>query len=120
MQMTKEEIAIASEFPPTPITWGKALLSKGCLNSLHILAHAYNEGDNCEQDVGKAFEYFKRAEKLGDPCVLYHLGAMYGEGRGVEKNVSMALKYYSRAEKAGHKDASKAIQTIVEEAEELD
>ena len=101
---------------------GKALAlfevaaSKGCLHSLHILAHAYDEGDNCDRDERKAFRYFKKAAKSEDPCVLFHLAAMYGEGRGVEKNISKAIKYFQRAAAAGHEGAPGALQKIAEGA----
>ena len=64
----------------------------GCaLRNLGVMRRV---GDGVEQDAAKAFEFFARAAKLGNPDALFDLAICYESGFGVEQNAAEAVRYY--------------------------
>ncbi len=47
--------------------------------ALHNLALAYQYGEDVERDLDRALEYFRRAERRGEPSCAYHVGAVLAE-----------------------------------------
>ena len=64
-------------------------------------------GAICEEegDYDKAFEYFRKAAKLGDVSAHFHLGIMYRQGRGVEKDEESSNYHDEKAAIGGHPQA---------------
>ncbi|KAG2373140.1 hypothetical protein C9374_012872 [Naegleria lovaniensis] len=57
----------------------------------------YQLGEEVQQDVNKALNYFERAAKAGSNVAQYHLGKIYLEGKIVTKNISKALNWLHMA-----------------------
>ena len=92
--MTEEELneleAKASGSP------GKA----GSPDDQFKLGVMYYDGDGVEQNMEKAFKWFKDAASwklLNFPKALYYVGFMYANGQGVDKNMEKAFEWYKRA-----------------------
>ena len=67
---------------------------------LYKIGRLYEMGQIYPQNAEKAFEYYLRSAKAGDPYGTTNLSLMYIEGRGVEKNIEEGIKW---AEKAANK-----------------
>lgn len=92
---TKETEDVLFEDPNT-----EELLSKG---------ENYEKGLDVEVDYDKAFYYYEKAAKSGDPMALNKLGNMYADGKGCSKDVYKAAAYYLKAAKKGNKFAQHNI-----------
>lgn len=58
----------------------------------------YQGNQGFEKNLGKAFDYFKRAADAGNPNALGYLGKMYAEGSDVVKqNNATAFNYFKQA-----------------------
>lgn len=69
----------------------------------------YEKGFDVEVDYEKAFYYYEKAAKAGDPMALNKLGNMYAKGNGCTKDVYKAAAYYLKAAKKGNKYAQHNI-----------
>lgn len=73
------------------------------------LGERYEKGIDVEEDYEKAFYYYEKAAKTGDPVGLNKLGNMYAEGKGCAKDVQKAATYYLAAAEKGNKHAQHNI-----------
>jgi len=58
-----------------------------------------------EGDLEGAFQYYKKAAKLGNMNAHYNLGSFYEKGRGVEKDIKKKIYHLEEAAIGGHPDA---------------
>ncbi|WP_143315448.1 tetratricopeptide repeat protein [Clostridium sp. HBUAS56017] len=81
------------------------------------LGLAYLEGNGVEKkDRKKAYKYFKKAHKLGEPIGTYRLANCYYIGIGVEKDLLKALDCYEQAIKNGYTDDIKIFLLCLKES----
>jgi hypothetical protein len=73
------------------------------------LAHAYENGEDVEQDHDEAFRWYQRAAGLGHPQAVFELGLCYENGTGTEADAAEALKCYRQAAEGGHPLAMGAV-----------
>ena len=73
------------------------------------LGECYEKGIDVDEDHEKAFYYYEKAAKTGDPTALNKLGNMYAQGKGCSKNVTKAASYYLAAAEKGNKYAQHNI-----------
>ena len=73
------------------------------------LGERYEKGIDVEEDYEKAFYYYEKAAKTGDPTALNKLGNMYADGKGCTKDVQKAATYYLAAAEKGNKYAQHNI-----------
>lgn len=62
---------------------------------LHNLGFNYFTGKG-KRDYETARDYFKEAEKLGNPRALFHLGHMSNHGHGVPHSPKLAIEYLEK------------------------
>lgn len=60
------------------------------------------------RDYAAAFEFFRRAAKLGDLDAHYHVGSLYKWGEGVEMDEKKALYHVEEAAIGGHPETPHA------------
>ena len=66
-----------------------------------IVGNHYLNGGNVEQDLSKAFDWYKKSALQSNPKAIYNIGYLYATGSGVEKNLTTALSWYERAANLG-------------------
>lgn len=85
------------------IYWYEKSAQQGNINAIFALAEFYYLGRGCEQDYGKAIDYFKQANQIkGDAAPYYYLGDCYHHGLGVKPDWHKAKKYYEKAIELGY------------------
>jgi tetratricopeptide (TPR) repeat protein len=65
------------------------------------LAMCYANGDGVKQNPERAFDWFRRAARLGHPDAMLQLGLRYEGGDGVDQDYDRAFKWYLKAAEAG-------------------
>lgn len=78
---------------------------KGDVRSQVALAARLATGEDCEQDLKKAYSWYKKAANLGSADAFYNLALMILLGEGVEKNPDKAIKLLFKAAEVGSADA---------------
>ena len=63
-------------------------------------------------DYSKAFGYFSKAAKDGDPMALYYLGECYWNGHGTAEDMHAALKAYTSSAEKGYQPAKERLMEI--------
>ena len=58
-----------------------------------------------DENFIEAYNWWKKAAKLGHPTAQYNLGFMYDHGEGVTQNYKNALKWYMKAAESGNRSA---------------
>jgi TPR repeat protein len=53
--------------------------------------------DNKREDI-KAYKWYMKAAKRGDPMAQNNLGVLYTEGTGIKQDYKKAIKWYTKAE----------------------
>src|SRR5690606_20796351 len=69
----------------------------------------YESGRGVERNFAKAFEYFEKAARQGDPKAQNNLGALYAHGQGVERNNAWAVFWFVKAARQGNQTAQKNL-----------
>ena len=64
--------------------------------------------------IKKAFDYYKKAAKQGDPLAQVYISVMYLEGKGVKKSFIQGLHWLNKAAKLGNPTAQFRIGYIYE------
>ena len=59
--------------------------------AMDVVAQAYLNGRETEQDPGQAVYWYRKMANKGDANAAYNLGLLYGKGFGVEKNLDKAM-----------------------------
>lgn len=84
------------------VKWYKLAADAGDAEAICSLAHCYNRGYGMEtRDIGKAFELYMKAAKLGNCEAQNMVGYGYFVGRVVEQNYSEAVKWFKRSAEQG-------------------
>ena len=65
-----------------------------CFNLLGLI---YLQGLGVSVDYEKSFEFFAKAEKMGNKKAMLNLGLIYMKGFGKEVNMEVAAKYFNKA-----------------------
>ncbi len=96
-----------------------ALANKGDAEAQYHVGMMHNNGIGTPRDIGKAFEWFKKATASNDPLGAYKLGCYYdGQGAGVvASDANEALKYKLVAAKAGYVLAQHDVALLYERQE---
>lgn len=69
------------------------------------IAYFYECGIGTPVDETKAFYYYKKAAKYGNPCASYNLGLCYLLGKGVKVNINKAIDLLMYASEKNYPDA---------------
>lgn len=79
----------------------------GNVEAIIDLGAAYYNGEDGEENRGKAFELFTKALELDpqNPVAINKLGNCYSDGVGVEENVEKAMELYRKAAEMGYANA---------------
>lgn len=84
--------------------------SKGSPDALWFAGKCYRDGSNgVKRDMGKAFDSFYKAVKLGNDSALCDLGMCYMKGLGTKTDHTEAYRYLEIAERNGIIGASRVI-----------
>ncbi len=75
---------------------------------------AYHDGNDVNNDMEKALDFYERASALGSSDARVNLGYMYFTGEGVIQNYSVARQYYLQAANAGDQAAQKNLGLMYE------
>jgi uncharacterized protein len=78
---------------------------KGDVRAQVALAARLATGEGCEQDLKKAYSWYKKAANLGSADAVYNMALMILLGEGVEKNLDKAVKLLFEAAEMGSADA---------------
>ncbi len=73
------------------------------------LAWIYDNGSGVRKSYKKAFYWYLKASKNGNPIVHYNLGLCYLLGKGVSKNAEKAFYWTQLSAEAGYNDAMLAL-----------
>ena len=65
-----------------------------------------------QKDLTKAFDYYSRAAKFGNPVAQYNLGMCYERGDGVARDYGKSIEWYGKALEAGFEKAKSGIERI--------
>ncbi|MDY6980166.1 MAG: tetratricopeptide repeat protein [Pseudomonadota bacterium] len=77
------------------------LAERGDADAQYYVANAYEEGRGTEEDMGKAFEWYRKAAAQQHGAAQYKLGVMYENGMGVEEDLKQAMEWYKQAAENG-------------------
>lgn len=82
--------------------------------ALFVLGTYYTTGAPglIKKDLTKAFDYYSRAAKFGNPVALYNLGMCYERGDGVARDYRKSIEWYGKALEAGFEKAKSGIERI--------
>ena len=72
----------------------------------------YYNGQGCDQNYTKAFEWQEKGAKLGDSGAMDNVGGFYEDGRGVTKDVNKAKEWYTKAAAQGFEMAQAALDRL--------
>jgi TPR repeat protein len=72
----------------------------------------HKNGQGCERNEKKAFEWYHKAAKRGHSLAQYNLGILYGKGAGVAQNDREALHWLEKAAGADVEAAQPAIAEL--------
>ena len=78
---------------------------EGDIESINLLARAYNDGIGRVADPGKAFSLWQKTAEMGDAEGLYHVGVFYGTGDVVSLDYIKSTQYLQKAADQGYTDA---------------
>ncbi len=99
--------------PPSTVMAAKWLgeaEKNGYAKASTILGVLYYTKENPE--YAKAFGYFSKGAKDGDPMALYYLGECYWNGRGTSEDVNAAMQAYTESAGKGYQPASERLMEI--------
>jgi len=77
------------------------LAKRGDPDAQYYVANAYEEGRGTSEDMGKAFEWYRKAAEQQHGAAQYKLGVMYENGMGVEEDLKQAMEWYKQAAENG-------------------
>ena len=63
---------------------------------MNSLAICYENGEETEKSLGKAFYWYQKAAENGFIEAQYDLASLYQEGKEIEKNCKKALYWYQK------------------------
>jgi len=96
----------------------QASANQGLLDSMRMLAHAYQSGKGVERDEKKAIDWFERAAASDDWLSLESLGDMAYEGKnGFSKDKEHSARYYEKAAELGGWTAQLKIGRMYEDGD---
>ena len=78
---------------------------EGDIESMNLLARAYNDGIGRVADPGKAFSLWQKTAEMGDAEGLYYVGVSYGTGDVVSHDYIKSTQYLQKAADQGYTDA---------------
>lgn len=88
------------------LPWWKTAVDCGDYSLAPKVAHAYQNGEGCEQNDNQAFYYYQMAaDNIYDVKSQFYVGLCYENGLGCRKNIRKALSYYELAALSGHAQA---------------
>lgn len=71
------------------------------LGNIYALGNVYFDGIRVTQNHDQAFQYYKKAAKLGYGMAQYNVGCMYEENESIPQNYTKAVKYLKLAANQG-------------------
>ena len=74
-------------------------------------------GQGCDRNATRAFGYYERSAKLGDPEGSYNLALLYHKGRGVAQDHNRSIALYAVAADKGLADAQHNLAVLYAEKE---
>lgn len=89
--------------------------AKGNAKAMYNIGESYYSGNGTEEDLNKAFQWYKKAESNGlanDHDLLFTLGYMYAHGQGTTTNLTTSRKYLEKALAAGNQYAQKELNNL--------
>ncbi|MDZ7802769.1 tetratricopeptide repeat protein [Thiohalophilus sp.] len=77
------------------------LAERGDADAQYYVANAYEEGRGTQENMKKAFEWYRKAAAQQHGAAQYKLGVMYENGMGVEEDLKQAMEWYKQAAENG-------------------
>lgn len=90
--------------------WLSEAEKNGYAKASTILGVLYYTKENPE--YAKAFGYFSKGAKDGDPMALYYMGECYWNGRGTAEDVNAAMQAYTESAGKGYQPARERLMEI--------
>ncbi|MHC4943792.1 MAG: tetratricopeptide repeat protein [Planctomycetota bacterium] len=90
------------------------LAKEGDLEAMFMMGNHYRKGNEVEEDVQKAFDWYMKAAELGHSGAQYNLGVMYVTGNGVPQSDMRSLEWFKKAADQGHKMAIETLKRLGE------
>lgn len=88
------------------------LAEAGNSEAQSYLGSLYYVGSGVEQDLGKSYEWYRKAAEQGNQDAQYSIGNMYLLGEGVEQSNAEAAKWYGMASEQGHTAAGYNLESL--------
>ncbi len=82
---------------------------KGDHQAQYLLATTYSGRDEL-----KAFKWYMKSAKLGNPEAQLRVGKMYSFGLGVKKNTQKAIFWYKQSAQRGNKAAKQSLDYLLQ------
>lgn len=113
-------LGLAYWFQPSPLPrnpalaaqWHDAAAAQGHAGAMVALAYQFEKGQGVDGSVGKAFELYERAAKLGSFDGMFNMYRLYTTGKGVKADPEKARTWLEKAAAAGSVDAKKELAKI--------
>lgn len=93
---------------------------EGDAEAQNELGDCYYYGEGVEEDLNKAFEWFKKSAEQGNADAQYSLGWCYENGQGVDEDKQAAFDWYKKSSEQGNDDAKKYLEEINKKKEKLE
>jgi len=85
------------------------LAKKGHHKAQYLLATTYSGKDEL-----KAFSWYMKSAKQGNPKSQLFIGKMYSFGIGVKQNTTKAIFWYKQSAKRGNKAAKQSLDYLIQ------
>ena len=77
----------------------------GNADAQYKLAQAYENGNDVEKSLSRAFSWYRKAAEQGHAEAQYHLALAYEAGKSTTQDYAEAIAWYLKAAKSGHAEA---------------
>ena len=77
-----------------------------------MLGYCYDNGDGCDQNDTKAFEWYEKSAKLGYCVAMNNVGVLYRFGSGVTKDLNKGKEWLAKAAAQGDADAQEKLDEL--------
>ena len=83
-------------------TWMIGAADDGVMEAERDVAAMYRDGVNVKKNIGKAFNYYKRASSQGSAEAQHNLGNIYRQNDEIERDLDLAIQWYMAAANQGY------------------
>ena len=79
---------------------------------MNSLGYCYEQGEGCDKNYTKAFEWYEKSAKLGYSSAMYNVGTCYEDGVVVTKDVNKAKEWYTKGAAQGNADSQTKLDAL--------